>query len=131
MWHSTEAMALAIQDAFEQKGYVTPLLSLQHHHISDIMTDVIDAEYVCIGSPTLNGRMLPSMAAFLTYLTGLAPKGRKSIIFGSYGWGPKQIEDMTQIMAGAGFEVLTSEKIKYVPSTDDLRNLTQKVISLI
>jgi len=127
MWHSTEAMALAIQDAFEQKGYVTSLLSLQHNHISDIMTEVIDAEYICIGSPTLNGRMLPTMAAFLTYLTGLAPKNRKSIVFGSYGWGPKQIEDISTILTESGFEVVATEKIKYVPSAEDLQGLRLRI----
>jgi flavorubredoxin len=127
MWHSTEAMALAIQDAFEQNGYVTSLLCLQNNHISDIMTEVIDAEYICIGSPTLNGRMLPTMASFLTYLSGLAPKNRKSIVFGSYGWGPKQIEDISNIMTESGFEVVATEKIKYVPSAEDLRALVGRV----
>jgi flavorubredoxin len=131
MWHSTEAMALTIQDAFEQKGYVTALLSLQHHHISDIMTEVIDAEYICIGSPTLNGRMLPSVAAFLTYLSGLAPKNRKSIVFGSYGWGPKQIEDIAHIMTSSGFEVMATEKVKYVPSPEDLDGLRDRVKKLL
>jgi flavorubredoxin len=131
MWHSTEAMALAIQDGFEQKGYVTNLMSLQCHHISDIMTEVIDAEYVCVGSPTLNGRMLPTMAAFLTYLSGLAPRNRKSIVFGSYGWGPKQIEDIASIMTESGFEVVAKEKIKYVPSAGDLENLRLRVQDLI
>lgn len=131
MWHSTESMALAIQDAFEQSGYVTSLLSLQNTHMSDIMTEVIDAEYICIGSPTLNGRMLPTVSAFLTYLTGLAPKNRKSIVFGSYGWGPKQIEDITNILVGAGFEVVTSEKIKYVPSAEDLNALRLRVQALL
>lgn len=131
MWHSTEAMALAIQDGFEQKGYVTSLLSLQCHHISDIMTEVIDAEYICVGSPALNGKMLPTMAAFLTYLSGLAPKNRKSIVFGSYGWGPKQIDDIANIMIESGFEVVAREKIKYVPSAADLDGLRLRVQDLL
>ncbi len=131
MWHSTEAMALAIQDSFEQKGYVTSFLSLQHHHISDIMTELIDAEYICLGSPTLNGRMLPTMSAFLTYLSGLAPKNRKALIFGSYGWGPKQIEDMASIMTESGFEVVGTEKIKYVPSPSDLQVLKDRIMAIL
>jgi len=131
MWHSTEAMALAIQDGFEQKGYVTSLLSLQFNHISDIMTEVIDAEFICIGSPALNGRMLPTMAAFLTYLSGLAPKNRKTIVFGSYGWGPKQIDDMATVMADSGFTVIATEKIKYVPSAGDLEGLRLRIQGML
>jgi flavorubredoxin len=131
MWRSTEAMALAIQDAFEQKGFVTSLLSLQYNHISDIMTEVIDSEYICVGSPTLNGRMLPTMAAFLTYLSGLAPKNRKSIVFGSYGWGPKQIEDIAAVMTQSGFEVVATEKIKYVPAAEDLEGLRERIQGIL
>lgn len=131
MWHSTESMAGAIKDVFDDKGYTTNLLSLQHHHISDIMTQVIGAEYICVGSPTLNGRMLPTMAAFLTYLSGLAPKNRKSIVFGSYGWGPKMIEDMSAILEDAGIEVIAKEKIKYIPSESDLQNLKKTIGALI
>ncbi|MDD4645758.1 MAG: FprA family A-type flavoprotein [Bacteroidales bacterium] len=131
MWHSTESMALAIQDAFEQSGYVTSLLNLQYNHISDVMTEVIDAEYICIGSPTLNGRMMPTVSAFLTYLSGLAPRDRKTIVFGSYGWGPKQIEDIAKQMTESGFEVVTTEKIKFVPSTEDLDGLRSRIKALL
>jgi len=131
MWNSTEAMALAIQDAFESRGYLTTLLSLQTNHISDIMTEVIDAEYICLGSPALNGRMMPTMSAFLTYLTGLAPKNRKSIVFGSYGWGPRQIDEMAGILSDSGFDVIAKEKIKYVPSPEDLAGLKERISALL
>ncbi len=131
MWNSTEAMALAIQDAFESRGYLTTLLSLQTNHISDIMTEVIDAEYICLGSPALNGRMMPTMSAFLTYLTGLAPKDRKAIVFGSYGWGPRQIDEMAGILSDSGFGVVAKEKIKYVPSREDLAGLKERISALL
>jgi len=131
MWHSTEKMARCIQDSFDDKGYTTNLLNLQVNHISDIMTQVIGAEYICVGSPTLNGKMLPTMAGFLTYLSGLAPKNRKSIVFGSYGWGPKMIEDMSSMLEGAGFNVVAKEKIKYIPSEDDLAQLKSRILEVI
>jgi flavorubredoxin len=131
MWNSTQAMAMTIQDAFESKGYSTALLNLQTNHISDIMTEVIDAEYVCVGSPTLNGRMLPTMSAFLTYLTGLSPKNRKSIVFGSYGWGPRQIDEMSGILKDGGFDVVAAEKIKFIPSPADLAGLKERISELI
>ncbi len=131
MWHSTESMAKTIQDAFEDKGYKTNLLSLQHNHISDIMTQVIGAEYICVGSPTLNGRMLPTMASFLTYLSGLAPKNRKGIVFGSYGWGPKMRADMSRMLEEADIEVIAKEKIKYIPTTEELIKLKATVLDLI
>jgi len=131
MWNSTQVMAHSIQDAFESKGYSTTLLNLQNNHISDIMTEVIDAEYICVGSPTLNGRMLPTMSAFLTYLTGLSPKNRKSIVFGSYGWGPRQIEEMSGILKEGGFDVVAEEKIKFIPTPADLAGLRERISAVI
>jgi len=131
MWHSTEAMAISIQENFESLGYKTELLSLQHNHISDIMTKVIGAEYICLGSPALNGRMLPTMASFLTYLSGLAPKNRKAIVFGSYGWGPKHIDEIGGILENCGFEVVAKEKIKYIPSPEALSEMNLRLKELI
>ena len=131
MWHSTELMAVNIQECFESLGYKTELLSLQHNHISDIMTQVIGAEYICLGSPALNGRMLPTMASFLTYLSGLAPKNRKAIVFGSYGWGPKQIDDISQVLENSGFDVVAREKIKYVPTKEALEEMKSRLADVI
>jgi flavorubredoxin len=95
------------------------------------MTEMIDAEYICVGSPTLNGRMLPTMAGFLTYLTGLAPKDRKSVVFGSYGWGPKQIDEMAGMLTQAGFEVVATEKIRYVPGEEELGAVKGRILEVI
>ncbi|MDW7681815.1 MAG: FprA family A-type flavoprotein, partial [bacterium] len=76
MWKSTEIMAHEIAKVFQKKGYLYRLLNLQANHISDIMTELITASHICVGSPTLNNNILPSVAAFLTYLKGLAPKDR-------------------------------------------------------
>jgi flavorubredoxin len=74
MWKSTQMMAEAIHETFEKLGVRAKLLSLQHNHISDIMTDIIDAKFIAVGSPTLNSSILPTVAAFLYYLKGLSPR---------------------------------------------------------
>ncbi len=120
MWKSTELMAHTIQELMAEKGFITIMRNLQVNHISDIMTDIIDAEYVCVGSPTLNSKMMPSVAGFLTYMSGLAPKGRKAISFGSYGWGGKTLEDINEFFDQSGFNLIASERIKYIPSVEEL-----------
>ena len=120
MWHSTEIMANALMEVFEEKGFNTSMRNLQFNHISDIMSELIDAEYICVGSPTLNSTMMPSIAGFLTYMSGLAPKNRKAISFGSYGWGGKTMDEINNFFNKSGFEIIGSEKIKYIPSEKDL-----------
>ncbi|MBM4399537.1 MAG: FprA family A-type flavoprotein, partial [Candidatus Cloacimonetes bacterium] len=83
MWKSTTIIAHAIADAFENLGINIRLYNLQETHISDIMTQVITARYICVGSPTLNSSILPTVAAFIYYLKGLSPKDRIGLAFGS------------------------------------------------
>ncbi|MBI9053984.1 MAG: FprA family A-type flavoprotein [Bacteroidales bacterium] len=120
MWKSTEIMANSVLEVFEEKGYKVSLRNLQHNHISDIMTELIDTEYICVGSPTLNSTMMPSVAGFLTYMSGLAPKGRKAISFGSYGWGGKTMAEINAFFEKSGFDIVASEKLKYIPGEEDL-----------
>lgn len=131
MWNSTKKIAGAVAMAFENRGYRPVLMSLQSNHISDIMTEVIDAKYVCVGSPTLNNNMLPTVAAFLTYLKGLAPKKRNGLAFGSYGWGGQSVGHIEEILKSAGFTMLESIKAKYIPGDDLLKNITSKLESEI
>ena len=64
MWHTTEDMALEIVEAFIECGVPTRLFDLKANHISDIMTDLLSAKFVAVGSPTLNNGMMPTVAAF-------------------------------------------------------------------
>ena len=127
MWGSTEKMAYAIANAFENKGIHINMLNLQHTHISDIMTDILTAKYICIGSPTLNNNMLPNVAAFLTYLKGLAPVDRIGMAFGSYGWGGQSIDLIEDLLKSCKWEILEKLKIQYIPDKSKLNEITGMV----
>ncbi len=66
-----------------------------HHlrctHPSDIITEVLDAGLLLFGSPTLNNQMFPTVAMFLNYLKGLAPKNKAAAAFGSFGWSGQAV----------------------------------------
>jgi len=131
MWKSTEKIAGIILEAFESKGYQTRLFNLQYTHISDIMTEILTAKYICVGSPTLNNNILPTVASFLTYLKGLAPKGRHGLAFGSYGWGGQSVGMVETILKECGFDMLEQIRLQYVPDDDLLKAEEQKLITQI
>ena len=131
MWGSTLQMAETVMDCFDEAGYRTKLCNLQHHHISDVITDIIDAEYICIGSPTLNNNILPTVASFMCYLKGLAPKGRKAIAFGSYGWGGQSVGILSGMLEEMKMEVAESHRIQYIPEDSDLDELREKIRAVI
>ncbi len=130
MWKSTELMAMSILEAFENLGIKTKLYNLQLTHISDIMTDVIDAHWICVGSPTLNSSILPTVAAFMYYLKGLSPKERVGLAFGSYGWGGQSIPILHQLLGDpkeCGFDMLEPIKQQYIPGNEDLQQMRIKL----
>ncbi|MDP2911506.1 MAG: FprA family A-type flavoprotein [Candidatus Omnitrophota bacterium] len=132
MWHSTEKMAYVIKDVFEEKNIPCEIKNLQASHISNVMTSVLDAKYICVGSPTLNNGMLPSVSAFLTYMKGLAPKNRVGIAFGSYGWGGQSINDIENILEQAKFELpVKGLKAQWVPDEVELISLKEKINDII
>ncbi|HHE39089.1 MAG TPA: FprA family A-type flavoprotein [Candidatus Cloacimonetes bacterium] len=128
MWKSTEKIAHTIQEAFEEKDVHTKMFNLQVNHISDIMTEILTAKYICIGSPTLNNNILPTVSAFLTYLKGLAPKSRIGLAFGSYGWGGQSVGIIENELKQCGFDILEQIRIQYIP---DEKTLTKKKEKLL
>ena len=75
MWKSTETMANAIAEGISSTGVKVKPIHIRSSHRSDIMTDVLDAAAVVVGSPTLNNQMFPTVADILTYMKG-AQTGR-------------------------------------------------------
>lgn len=129
MWDSTAKLATAIRKGFEHRSIKVKMFELKGTHISDVMTDVVDARYICVGSPTLNSNMLPSIAAFLTYLRALSPKKRTGMAFGSFGWGGQSIDQVDEALKACGFEMLQPVRAKYIPDQNTLSAVTAQVES--
>lgn len=134
MWHATDEMAHAILDGFMAKGIPARLIDLKATHVSDIMNHFLDTKYLCVGSPTLNSQMLPTMSAFLTYLQGLSPKNenRVAMAFGAYGWaplGPKSVQTKLEEMQFRMPEPVFA--VNWTPTPEQIDELRSKVDSLL
>jgi len=127
MWGSTEKIARKIYDVFEERKIRASLCCLKTNDISDVMTKVLSAKYVCVGSPTLNNNMMPTVASFITYLKGLAPKNRRAMAFGSYGWGGQSVGQIEEALRISGFETMESVKAQYVPDEKTLSEIGEKI----
>ena len=131
MWGSTERLAKAITDAFTAKGLPVAYFDLRSDHISDVITEVLTAKYLAVGSPTINNQMMPPVAAFLCYLKGFVPKGRQAFAFGSFGWGGQSVGLVEDELKAAGCEIcLEKVRVKDVPTLDDLTALREKILAL-
>jgi flavorubredoxin len=122
MWGSTDKMARAITEGVASQGVDAKLLKLRAAEQTDIVTEILDAKAVIVGSPTINNGIFPTLGGFLTYITGLKPKGKLWGFFGSYGWGGGAVKGMIETVKKAGFEVYEpSVEVKYVPDQEDLK----------
>jgi flavorubredoxin len=121
MWHSTQAMAEAIVDALAQERVDARTMHLRTIHRSDVMTEVLDAGAILVGSPTLNNGLFPTVADFLCYMKGLKPLNKIAAAFGSYGWSGEAVKLINQDLEAMKFRIVDSGlNIQYVPDKKGL-----------
>ena len=99
MWSSTRRMADAIQAGVAESDVIVKMIDVAATSDTATVTEIMDCAAFAVGSPTLNSGIMPRMAATLTYLRGLKPKGKSCLAFGSYGWAPKNIEELKRYLA--------------------------------
>ncbi len=93
MWGSTEIMANRLYDRLSNHGIRVRKLHLRSNPMSRIVTEIMYAKAILIGTPTINDTIFPSVGRLLIYLQGLRPgPGRVWGGFGSYGWGGGGVE---------------------------------------
>ena len=125
MWKSTENMASQLERGLDNVGVRVEIRSLSYCHISNVMTDILDASLIIIGTPTLNNDYMPTVSSFLTYMKGLKPEGRVGFAFGSHGWsgeGVKNVDKVLRTLKDWEFP-LDAKQVNYVPTEADLKSM--------
>ncbi len=126
MWKSTEKMALAVASGIEAEGIPVKVMDADTVHRSDIMTEVMLAKGLAVGSSTLNNHMLPIMADTLTYVKGLRPRKKVGAAFGSYGWSGEAVKHLLKFLEDIKAEVVSEGlKVQYVPTHEDLKTCAE------
>jgi len=121
MWHSTQDMAEAIAAGIADTGVAVKPMHIRQSHRSDIMTEVLDAKAIVVGSPTLNNQLFPTVADILTYMKGLKPKNKIGGAFGSYGWSGEAVKLINKELEAMKFDLVTpGVRIQYVPDQEGL-----------
>jgi len=115
-------MAEAIVSGLASEGAPAKPIHIRSSHRSDIITEVLDAKAVIIGSPTLNNQIFPTVADTLTYLKGLKPKNKIGAAFGSYGWSGEAVKLINRELEAMKFEVVDAGvKLQYVPDKEGIK----------
>lgn len=121
MWGSTEKMARAIGEALEDDGIVTVVMPLKSNDRASVITEVLEAGALVVGSPTINNGIFPSVADVLTYIKGLKPENLIGAAFGSYGWSGEGHKLVNQVLTDMKVELVQEPlSTKFVPDADAL-----------
>jgi flavorubredoxin len=121
MWHSTQVMAEAITAGICEAGAAAKPVNIRRSHRSDIMTEVLEAAAVIIGSPTINNGLFPTVSDFVTYMKGLKPKNKIGAAFGSYGWSGEAVKLIDRELEAMNFKVIEPGLgIQFVPDPENI-----------
>ncbi len=131
MWHSTERMAEIIAEGLSEEGVAARPISLRHSDRSEVMTEVLEAGAIVVGSPTLNNNVFPTVMDLLVYMKGLRPKNKIGAAFGSYGWSGESVSHIYKALEEMKFDMIEPGlKIQYVPdekALDECRDFGRKI----
>jgi flavorubredoxin len=131
MWHSTERMAEIIAEGLTEQGITARPMSLKHHDRSDVMTEILEAGAIVVGSPTLNNNVFPTVMDLLVYMKGLRPRNKIGAAFGSYGWSGESVSHVRKALEEMKFDMIEPGlKVQYVPdekSLDECREFGRKI----
>ncbi len=105
IWKNTEKMAQAICEGLAQEGVSYRLHSAGVSDFNDVMTDILRAKALIVGSPTLNNGLMPTIMPHLEMIRGLRFQKKLCAAFGTYGWSGEAVKRIEEILGGSGFTV--------------------------
>ena len=114
---NTEAMALAIAEGAKSAGAAVEVKQVAEATVDD----ALQCDLLALGCPAMGDEVLEE-SEFDPFFTQLEPGlgGKKTALFGSYGWGDGQwMRDWTARADGAGASVYQGEGLIINDAPDD------------
>ncbi|KNZ40914.1 anaerobic nitric oxide reductase flavorubredoxin [Acetobacterium bakii] len=108
MWNGTKKLAEKIAEGISlaDPDVEVKLFNLPKSDENDLITEVFKSKMVLIGSPTIGGSILHSIAGFVHLMKELKFKNKKAAAFGCYGWSGESTKVLNELLSAAGFDVV-------------------------
>jgi flavorubredoxin len=117
MWGLTDMIARLIAFGTMDEGVDVRLYDLHVSSLASIMTDLLEARAIVVGSSTQNNIMLHGTAEFMAYLKGLRPKNKIGAAFGAYGWAGGAVKEIDDGLKALGIETVEPLAFKHIMTT--------------
>ena len=123
MHGSTRKMVKHLVSALVERGITVKQFDLAKTDIGKLAMALVDAITVVIGTPTVLIGAHPKVV-YAVYLTNaLRPKLKFASIIGSYGWGGRMVEQITEMLSNLKVQLLEPVVIKGFPKKEDFKAL--------
>ena len=123
MHDSTRKMVEYFVDALIERGITVKQFNLSVTDIGKLAISLVDAATIVLGSPTVLTGAHPGVAYACILANALRPKTKFASIIGSYGWGGRCSEQITQLVPNLKVELLEPVIAKGCPKDDDFMAL--------
>jgi anaerobic nitric oxide reductase flavorubredoxin len=121
MWEATRFMAEAIGDGLAKEGIPHKLFHVAVSDRNDVIKEMFTAAALIIGSPTLNGGLLPTIMPLLEDCRGLKFKNKVGAAFGTYGWSGEAVKIIEKHFEACKIPVVAPGVLaKWRPRAEDL-----------
>jgi flavorubredoxin len=119
MHGSTQSMVTYFVGALAKRGVTAEAFDLTASDIGDLGATLVDAPTVVFGTPTVLGGPHPNVMAGAYLVNALRPPIKFASVIGSYGWGGKAAEQLSEVISGLKAEMLPSVMSKGLPKEKD------------
>lgn len=122
MWESTRRMAEAVSAGLSAAGLPHKVFHAAASDRNTLIVEIFQSRAIVIGSSTVNGGPLPTLAPLLEDMRGLKFKNKIGAAFGSYGWSGEAVKQIEEHFAKCKIPVAApGVRAKWNPTAEDLR----------
>lgn len=112
--------------ALVERGITVKQFNLAQTDIGKLVMALVDAATIVIGSPTVLVGPHPKVVYAAYLANALRPKLKFASLIGSYGWGGKMVQQITETISNLNVELLKPVVIKGLP-TDETFNALDRL----
>jgi len=123
MHDSTKLMVEYLVNSLAEKEVKVYQFNLADTDIGKLAISLVDAATLVLGTPTVHFGPHPS-AFYAAYLTNaLRPKLKFASVIGSYGWGSKVVDQVSNMLSDLKVELIEPVMCKGLPDESDFQAL--------
>lgn len=119
----TETIAHSLKEGLETVGtFDIKVFDLVDADLDEVVKAIDDADGVLIGSPTINGDVLPPIWQLLIRLSPIVHAEKVALAFGAYGWSGEAVPAIENRLKALRMETLPGFKVNFKPTDRDLED---------